>query len=130
MYRPLFARSRLSVALGSALMLVAAAPAMAQQAATQEQKAEPASSKTPVQLDRMTVTGSRIYRAGFDTLEPAAVVSRESIENYGDTNLIDAVTRIPGVSAGVSSRGDQAGFGAGVNFASKLASSAWAAIAC
>lgn len=121
MYRPLFARSRLSVALGSALVLVAAAPAMAQQAATQEEKAEPASStKTPVQLDRITVTGSRIYRAGFDTLEPAAVVSRESIENYGDTNLIDAVTRIPGVSAGVSSRGDQAGFGAGVNFASKF----------
>ncbi len=47
MYRPLFARSRLSVALGSALVLVAAAPAMAQQAATQEQEAEPASSKTP-----------------------------------------------------------------------------------
>ena len=89
MYRPLFARSRLSVALGSALVLVAAAPAMAQQAATQEQEAEPASSKTPVQLDRMTVTGSRIYRAGFDTLEPAAVVSRESIENYGDLHVPD-----------------------------------------
>ncbi|KAF1014779.1 MAG: Vitamin B12 transporter BtuB [Stenotrophomonas maltophilia] len=120
MYRPLFARSSLSVALGTALLLGAVAPAMAQQAATPDEKAEPASSKTPVQLDRVTVTGSRIYRAGFDTLEPAAVVSRESIENYGDTNLIDAVTRIPGVSADVSSRGDQASFGAGVNFASKF----------
>ncbi|BBO53065.1 TonB-dependent receptor [Stenotrophomonas maltophilia] len=121
MHRPLFVRSPLSVALGSALLLAAASPAIAQQAAAQEEKANAASgAKTPVQLDRITVTGSRIYRAGFDTLEPAAVVSRESIENYGDTNLIDAVTRIPGVSAGVSSRGDQAGFGAGVNFASKF----------
>src|SRR5690606_33995474 len=43
-----------------------------------------------------------------------------SIEAYGHTNLIDALTTVPGISAAVSSRGDQAGFGAGVNFASRF----------
>lgn len=74
----------------------------------------------PTELDRITVTGSRIYRAGFDTLEPASVVSREEITAYGRTNLIDALTNTPGMSAGVSSHGDQAGYGAGVNFASRF----------
>jgi outer membrane receptor protein involved in Fe transport len=117
-------RTPLSIALTSALFLATAAPAMAQDAgASDASTPDPAQAdpeKALTQLDRITVTGSRIYRAGFDTLEPAAVVSRQSIEAYGYTNLIDALTKVPGVTAGVSSRGDQAGFGAGVNFASKF----------
>ena len=115
-YRRLPAFTPLSLALSSVL-LFAAAPVVAQTATTDD--AAPAQA-SPTDLDRMTVTGSRIYRAGFDTLEPAAVVSRQSIEAYGQTNLIDALTKIPGVTAGTTSRGDQASFGAGVNFASKF----------
>lgn len=115
--------NRLSAALAVALLFTATAVAAQDAAgihataADAEHSNEPAS---PTELARITVTGSRIYRAGFDTLEPAAVVSRESIEAYGHTNLIDALTQVPGISAGVSSLGNQAGFGAGVNFASKF----------
>ena len=113
-------RNPLSLALTSALFVAAAAPAFAQDAPAEEGKQQATENKDATELDRITVTGSRIYRAGFDTLEPAAVVSRENIEAYGHTNLIDALTTVPGISAGVSSRGDQAGFGAGVNFASRF----------
>jgi len=115
-------RTPLAAALASSLFLLADGAAWAQ-AATEAGEARPAerdASTTLTELDRMTVTGSRIHRAGLGTLEPAAVVSRQSIEAYGDTNLIDAVTKIPGVAAGISSRGDQADFGAGVNFASRF----------
>jgi len=112
-------RNPLSVALISALLVVAAAPVVAQERETPPPGADGAA-RTATDLDRVTVTGSRIYRAGFDTLEPAAVVGRENIEAYGYTNLIDALTKLPGTSAGVTSRGDQASFGAGVNFASRF----------
>ena len=121
--RPL-PRNPLSLALTSAILLAVALPAFAQEAETAKETAESAKKASneaaATQLDRITVTGSHIYRAGYDTLEPAAVVSRQDIDAYGHTNLIDALTKIPGVSAGVSSRGDQAGFGAGVNFASRF----------
>lgn len=121
--RPL-PRNPLSLALTSAILLAVALPAFAQEGETAKDTAESAKKASneaaATQLDRITVTGSHIYRAGYDTLEPAAVVSRQDIDAYGHTNLIDALTKIPGVSAGVSSRGDQAGFGAGVNFASRF----------
>jgi len=80
----------------------------------------PSASEDATELDRITVTGSRILRAGFDTLEPAAVVTRESIEAYGHTNMIEALTSLPSVTAGVSYRGNQSSFGAGVNFLSRF----------
>lgn len=113
-----FSRNTLSAALASVLLLGASAVASAQEGKTPEQAGK--DEKSATQLDRITVTGSRIYRAGFDTLEPASVVGRQNIEAYGYTNLIDALTTVPGISAGVSSRGDQAGFGAGVNYASRF----------
>lgn len=117
-------RNRLSSALAAAILFSTGTPSMAQNKSHIEVRDPAAAAQTgessPTQLDRITVTGSRIYRAGFDTLEPAAVVSRESIEAYSHTNLIDALTQVPGIRAGVSSRGDQSSFGAGVNFASRF----------
>jgi len=112
-------RTPLSLALASAVLVAVAGPAFAQDAPAAEAE-KTAGNTDATQLDRITVTGSRIHRAGFDTLEPAAVVSREAMEAYGQTNLIDALTTVPGISAGVSSRGNQASFGAGVNFASRF----------
>jgi len=121
-------RTPLPAALASAMLLLGNGSACAGEQAAEaggdgRVKWPPAGSEaatTPTELDRLTVTGSRIHRAGLGTLEPAAVVSRQAIEAYGDTNLIDAVTKIPGVAAGISSLGDQADFGAGVNFASRF----------
>jgi len=98
----------LSTALALAL---SAGLAHAQEA---DSAAAPTSEAT--ELDRITVTGSRILRAGFDTLEPAAVVTRENIEAYGHTNLVEALISTPSVTAGTNYLGDQASFGAGVNF--------------
>ena len=41
-------------------------------------------------LDSVMVTGSRIGRVGFDSLEPATVVGAEYIQGYGFTNIADA----------------------------------------
>lgn len=109
-------RTTLSLALIPALLMATATSAYAASPEAAQTKPD----KTLTELDRVTVTGSRIFRAGFDTLEPASVVSRENIQAYSHTNLIDALTKTPGMSAGVSSKGDQAGYGAGVNFASRF----------
>ncbi|CEM58977.1 TonB-dependent receptor domain-containing protein [Xanthomonas campestris] len=67
-------------------------------------------------LDSVMVTGSRIGRVGFDSLEPATVVGAEYIQGYGFTNIADALFIQPSFGAGATSRGDQSGYGAGVNF--------------
>lgn len=71
-------------------------------------------------LDAVQVTGSRIKRAGYDTLEPAVSVGREYIEGRGLTNVADALNEIPGFGVGVTPEGGQASFGAGVNFVNRF----------
>ena len=70
-------------------------------------------------VEKVSVTGSRIFRAGFDTLEPATVVSRKDIESQGITNIADAL-RIPGFGAGITPEGNQSGFGVAVNFVTRF----------
>lgn len=72
------------------------------------------------QLDAVTVTGSRIKRAGYDTLEPAISVGKAYIEKRGLTNVADALNEIPGFGIGVTPEGGQASFGAGVNFVNRF----------
>jgi hypothetical protein len=62
-------------------------------------------------------SGSHTYRAGLDTSEPAATVSEQEVEACSRTNVINALTKVPGISAGVTSRNEQTGFNAEVNFA-------------
>ncbi len=85
--------------------------------------AEPApagESTEAVDLDTVVVTGSRIRRTGFDTLEPATVVTREYIDERGITNVADALNEIPGFGVGVTPEGGQSSFGVGVNFANRF----------
>lgn len=114
-----FKCNSLSVALAGALTMSVPMQVLAQ---SQESEGETSTSEqaTAASLDKVVVTGSRIARAGFDTLEPAAVINRESIEEYGFTNVIEAFRTTPSIGAGVSYRGDQASFGAGVNFVSRF----------
>jgi outer membrane receptor protein involved in Fe transport len=104
-------RQQLASALISALMLPASGVISAQETDTPP---------TAKDLDKVVVTGSRIPRAGFDTLEPAAVIDRSRIEGYAQTNLMESLLDVPSMSAGASYRGNQASFGAGVNFASRF----------
>ena len=66
------------------------------------------------ELDAVVVTGSRIRRAGFDTLEPAITIGEEYIKSRAITNVADAINEIPGFGAGVTPEGGQNAFGANV----------------
>ncbi|MGO1073561.1 TonB-dependent receptor domain-containing protein [Lysobacter sp. CA199] len=107
--------------LGICLVLAAPASLAQQTAPAQPAAAESKSaSSAPTDLDRMIVTGSRIRRAGFDTLEPATVVTKDYIANRGLTNVADALNEIPGFGTGVTPEGGQATFGTGVNFVNRF----------
>jgi len=85
-------------------------------------KTQPPRQPSITDLDRVrvTATGTRIPRAGFDTLEPAQVIGRELLEDTNTVNLIDLVARSPSFGAGASYYGNQSSFGAGVNFAQRF----------
>jgi outer membrane receptor protein involved in Fe transport len=72
------------------------------------------------QMMEVVVTGSRIVRAGYDTLEPATVVSAEYIESRGLTNIADALNETPGFGTGVTPEGGQSSFGPGLNFVNRF----------
>jgi outer membrane cobalamin receptor len=106
-----FRKALLPLALGFAITY----PAFAQDA---EEKTTTTTEEQ--ELDVITVTGSRIKRAGLDTLEPAVSVSREQIDRRGITNVADSLNEIPGFGIGVTPEGGQAGFGAAVNFVNRF----------
>lgn len=116
--RPRPAYTILAQATAAALVLLLATPAIAQQRDADEDT-ERAEENTRV-LDAIQVTGSRIFRAGFDTLEPATVVTRERIEQRGITNIADALNELPGFGTGITPEGNQSGFGVGVNFVNRF----------
>lgn len=73
-----------------------------------------------VNEEAILVTGSRIRRAGFDTLEPALVVSQDYLDKRGLTNVADALNELPGFGVGVTPEGGQSGFGVGQNFVNRF----------
>ena len=72
------------------------------------------------ELEPITVTGTRIRRAGFDTLEPAIVVDQDYLKYRGLTNVADAINELPGFGVGVTPEGGQSGFGVAVNFVNRF----------
>lgn len=66
--------------------------------------------------DTIIVTGSRIARAGFDTVRPALSVGSEELDKRAFTNLADALNEIPTFGQGVDPNGTQNGFTVGANF--------------
>ncbi|HHW4682529.1 MAG TPA: TonB-dependent receptor domain-containing protein [Xylella sp.] len=113
--------NHLARVLASTLLLIAYgtnATDAEPQHSTREDSASPHHDSTPktTDLDRVVITGSRIPRAGFDTLEPATVVNRQYLDNFGFTNVADALFSQPGFDRSADVRGNQSSFGAGVNF--------------
>ncbi|MBA2936280.1 TonB-dependent receptor [Sphingomonas sp. CGMCC 1.13654] len=67
--------------------------------------------------NEIVVTGTRLARAGFTGMQPAAVIGAAEIEKRGYTNLLDALNELPQFGVpGNSSVGAQSGFGAGQSF--------------
>ena len=71
-------------------------------------------------MTEVTVTGSRIVRAGYDTLEPASIVTSEYIESRGLTNIADALNESPGFGTGTTPEGGQSSYGPGLNFVNRF----------
>jgi outer membrane receptor protein involved in Fe transport len=72
----------------------------------------------PRELEEIIVTGSRIPRAGFDTMLPATVIDSEFIGDRGFTNIADALNEIPSFGLPAQSTGgDQDLGGVGQSYA-------------
>ena len=82
-------RHPLTNALLAGLMMAAAAPALAQEAS---------SGNNPIDLDRVSVTGSRIARTGFVTPSPVTAITAEEIRATGANNIGDLMARMPALS--------------------------------
>jgi len=90
-------RRRVMVGL-SAMALAAAltAPAIAQQAATEDR-------------DTVIITGSRIRVDPLDQLQPITTVGEEEIDKTGLTSTADILQRLPIASGGLNQRNNNSG---------------------
>jgi len=68
------------------------------------------------QLGEVLVTGTRIKRPGFDTLQAAVVTDSEEFERRGYLNVGQALEATPGFAAGVNGTGGQSTFGPAQTF--------------
>ena len=84
------------------------------------QSGSPPSVPAAEDREAIIVTGSRIRRLDFDSLEPTVVVSSEYLEARGLTNVADALNEIPSFGVGVTPEGGQSSFGVGQNFVNRF----------
>lgn len=97
--RRMFAGTGLEVVqtAGGAVMVRRAAVAPAAQTAAPDQE-------TPAASEEVVVTGSRILRPGFDTLQAATSTDSEEIERRSYTNVLEALQDTPGFAPAASSQ--------------------------
>jgi iron complex outermembrane recepter protein len=86
-----FRSNPLSVALFAALVLPLAPAAYAQQPTTAQ---SPPVSEETVELQKVTVTGSRIKRAEIEGPSPVTIISAEQIEKEGFVTVFDALSTL------------------------------------
>jgi len=103
----LFASVGLGVALGA---IVDCAPTFAQTVAA-------ASSEAIPPIDDIVVTGSRIPRAGFDTLQPAQIISGQLLDDRAFLNAASALNELSAFGTpGSSNTGQQSATNIGQQF--------------
>jgi len=78
--------------LGTASSLIVAMGLMSAPGAIAQ---DSTSADTEEEVEEVVVTGSRIRRAGFDTVQPATVVDSEFIDLRGFNNVADALNQVP-----------------------------------
>ncbi|TWB10490.1 TonB-dependent receptor-like protein [Nitrospirillum amazonense] len=111
-----------SGALAQQIDAAAAAPTMqAQVAQAAQQPDDTGTAATGAQqttsLNEIVITGSRIRRANFDTMQPAEVLGSDEIAKRGFTNLGTALQELPAFSVPANGPvGAQGSFGAGQTF--------------
>ncbi|WP_158258073.1 TonB-dependent receptor domain-containing protein [Sphingopyxis lindanitolerans] len=109
----LFARA----ALGACVSFIALSASGAALAQEQDSVAPQESVDSKNSDETIIVTGSRIARPNYDTVEPVIVVGSQSIEDRGFTTLGQALSEQPAFGVpGASPVGAQSSFGPGQNF--------------
>jgi outer membrane receptor protein involved in Fe transport len=95
---------RFSIMTGasSAALLLAAAPAFAQDAA-------------PENIETITVSSSRITTAGFDAPTPTTVVGTEQITKTAASNVFSAITQLPSLQGSTGTVSGNGGTSGGTN---------------
>lgn len=87
------------------------------EATNQTSASDVAPDSTATEFESIVVTGSKLPRAGFDTVLPATVVNAEFIEDRGITNAADVLNELPSFGLpGSSTQGDQNSFSIGQSF--------------
>ncbi|TCZ87397.1 TonB-dependent siderophore receptor [Lysobacter sp. N42] len=99
-------RSRLTTAMLAALLAPGAALAQDTQDTTSQQQ----SSQTQEQLDRVTVTGSRIKRATVEGPAPITVITADDLERQGFTTVSEALNTLTQISGSAQNELTQSGF--------------------
>ncbi|MGK7295745.1 MAG: TonB-dependent receptor plug domain-containing protein, partial [Candidatus Wenzhouxiangella sp. M2_3B_020] len=116
--RPITAVLEAILLSGALAGLMASTSALAQEEGeNQDDDTEQQEEGDSADLGRVTVTGSRIERAGLDTFYPAITVDRQLIEDRAYTNVADALNEIPTFgNPDATPQGVQNGFSVGQNF--------------
>ncbi len=107
---------RLTASIAAVTLAQLATPAFAQTAdqTTPDQAADAQANDAPTEI---VVTGSRIARPEFDTVQPTQVVGAAQIESRGYTNVGQALREVPAFGPpGNSSVGAQSSFGPAQTF--------------
>ncbi|WP_237057998.1 TonB-dependent receptor domain-containing protein [Microbulbifer sediminum] len=74
--------------------VVAMLPAMAQDMSSGEKKGVKKAGEREL-IEEVYVTGSRIARAGYDTMQPASSLDKDFLDTNGYTNVADALNSLP-----------------------------------
>lgn len=107
-YRNSLSRNPLSFALISALAFTATAPAFAQEAA--EQATTNSGQRATTELDKVTVTGSRIKRTEVEGPAPVTIVTAADIEKQGFSTVYDALNTLSQFTGSVQNELNANGF--------------------
>ena len=75
--------------------------------------AQAAAADQAVGVEEVVVTGSRIRRPDFTSAQPLDVITSESIDQRGYTNVADALNELPTMGVPINPVGDQGSFGTG-----------------
>lgn len=78
--------------------------------------AVPSIASAQVDVDEVVVTGSRIRRPDLTSVQPIQILSSETMDKKGYTNVADALNDLPSSGVPVSPVGDQGSFGVGRNY--------------
>lgn len=111
-------RARLLLATALVTLMASPAPLLAQTTEGDVSEGDGAETEATNFNDQpIIVTGSRIRRDGFETLQPTTVIGAEILADRAVTSVGDAINELPSMSIpGASPTGTQSGVSVGQNF--------------